>query len=169
MTIRIRPESEADRRDIRLVNEAAFGRPAEANLVEALRARSAVVASLVAESDGTIVGHILFSPVSPPEGSHVQLAGLGPMAVLPADQRKGIGSALVREGLRRCKEAGCGAVVVLGHPEYYPRFGFVPAALRGLRSEYDVPDDVFMVAELMAGALEGASGLVRYDEAFAEV
>jgi putative acetyltransferase len=103
------------------------------------------------------------------EHDNLNIMGLGPMAVAPDHQRKGIGSALVREGLKRCKQLGCQAVVVLGHAEYYPRFGFVPAARYGIRSGYDVPDDVFMIAELVVGALRGASGVIRYDEAFGSV
>jgi putative acetyltransferase len=95
--------------------------------------------------------------------------GLGPMAVAPSRQRKGIGSALVRDGLRRCKALGYRVVVVVGHPTYYPRFGFVPAIRFGLRCEYDVPTDVFMAVELEPGALNGISGFVRYDDAFAGV
>ena len=94
--------------------------------------------------------------------------GLGPMAVIPQYQRSGVGSALVREGLAQCKRSIL-AVVVLGHPEYYPRFGFVRASRYAIRSEYDVPDDVFMIVELKRGALKGVSGLIRYDKAFASV
>lgn len=165
----IRLDTDADYQAVRTVNELAFERPAEADLVDALRVTGAAVLSLVAEQEGNIVGHILFSPVSLSGPTAVKMAGLAPMAVLPSCQRQGIGSALVREGLRRCKDAGFGAVVVLGHPQYYPRFGFVPAAQHGLRSEYDVPDDVFMVVELRGGALTGTAGLVRYDKAFAGV
>ena len=167
--MRVRPETDADRAAVHAVNEAAFETPAEANLVETLRAKGVELISLVADADGAVVGHILFSPVSLIGQSHLNLAGLGPMAVAPQHQRKGIGSALVREGLNRCKQRGCHAVVVLGYAEYYPRFGFVPAVRYRLRSEYGVPDDVFMIAELERGALQGASGLIRYDEAFAGV
>jgi putative acetyltransferase len=167
--MRIRPEADADRTAVHAVNDAAFETSAEANLVETLRAKGAELISLVADVDGVVVGHILFSPVSLTGQSQLNVVGLGPMAVTPQHQRKGIGSALVREGLKRCKQRGCHAVVVLGHAEYYPRFGFVPAVRYGLRSEYDVPDDVFMIAELEDGALQGASGLIRYDEAFASV
>jgi len=167
--MRIRPETEADRAAVRAVNEAAFETPAEAVLVEALHGKDIGLVSLVAEVDGKVVGHILFSPVSLTERGHLNFMGLAPMAVVPNYQRKGIGSALVRQGLARCKDLGCCAVVVVGHPEYYPRFGFVPASRYALRCEYDVPADVFMVAELEAGALNRASGLVRYDGAFAGV
>lgn len=169
MRIRIRPETEADRAAVRAVNEAAFESPAEALIVEALRGKDLSLVSLVAEVDGQVVGHILFSPVSLDERPHLNFMGLAPMAVVPEYQRKGIGSALVREGLSRCRDLGCHAVVVVGHSEYYPRFGFVPAGRYALRCEYDVPADVFMVAELEAGSLNGASGLVRYDDAFADV
>ena len=167
--MRIRPETDADHATVRAVNEAAFETPAEADLVEGLRRRDISLISLVAEVEGVVVGHILFSPVSLAAHDHLNLMGLAPMAVVPDYQRKGIGSALVRQGLVRCKDLGICAVVVVGHAEYYPRFGFVSAERYGLRCEYDVPADVFMVAELEGGALTGASGLVRYDDAFAGV
>jgi putative acetyltransferase len=164
--MRIRPESAADRAAVRAVNVAAFGTALEAELVETLRAKGVPLLSLVADVAGEVVGHILFSPVTLEGHSYLRVMGLGPMAVAPQRQRQGIGSALVGEGLEACKRAGCVAVVVLGHAHFYPRFGFVPAARHALRSEYDVPDDVFMVTELMDGSLRGASGLIRYDEAF---
>jgi len=94
--------------------------------------------------------------------------GLAPMAVLPAKQRQGIGTALVRAGLEECRRLSFEAVIVLGHADYYPRFGFVPASRYGLTCEYDVPDDVFMVLELSAGTLEGRSGVIRYHAAFGD-
>lgn len=167
--MRIRAETHADHVAVRVVNEAAFGTAAEADLVEALRDKLTRFVPLVADADGAIVGHILFSPVALEGHPALDVMGLGPMAVVPQQQRSGIGSALVRGGLRRCKQLGCRAVVVVGHPEFYPRFGFVPASRYALRCEYDVPDDVFMAVELDPGALENASGLVRYDAAFASV
>jgi putative acetyltransferase len=167
--MRVRPETEADRAGVRVVNEAAFETPAEADLVEALRDRGVSLVSLVAEVDGEVIGHILFSPVSLNGHANLNLMGLGPMAVAPDRQRKGVGSALVRQGLMCCKDLGARAVVVVGHPEYYPRFGFAPASRYALRCEYDVPEDVFMVAELEAGALNGVYGVVRYHDAFAGV
>ena len=95
--------------------------------------------------------------------------GLGPMAVVRASQRQGIGSALVRDGLDACKRIGVSAVVVIGRPTYYPRFGFMPASGFGLHCQYDVPDDVFMAAELDSGALNGAAGMVRYHPVFDSV
>ena len=167
--MRIRPEANADRAAIHAVNRAAFGTSLEADLVDVLRAKAAALISLVAEVDDAIVGHILFSPVSLGGHDQLNLMGLGPMAVLPQRQRSGIGSALAQDGLKRCKQLGCHAVVVVGHPEYYPRFGFAPASRFGIRCNYDVPDDVFMLAELEPGALRGASGVIRYDEAFDNV
>ena len=165
----IRPETESDRAAVRAVNEAAFGTPAEADLVEALHGKSASLISLVAEEYDKVTGHILFSAVSITEHTNLNIMGLGPMAVMPEYQRQGIGSSLVREGLSACKNLGYCAVVVLGHPAYYPRFGFVPATRYALRCEYDAPADAFMVTELEAGALNRVSGLVRYDEVFAGV
>ena len=164
--MRVRPETEADRAAIRAVNEVAFESPAEADIVDALRSKGAELVSLVADRDGVVLGHILFSPVSLAGCGELKLMGLGPMAAVPRHQREGIGSALVREGLNRCVLLGVHAVVVVGHPWFYPRFGFAAASGYGLRCEYDVPDDVFMIAELARGALRAVSGLIRYDAAF---
>ena len=162
----VRPELPGDALAVRALNEAAFETDVEARIVDTIRGGSARTLSLVAESEGAIVGHILFSSVSIEGHEKLCLMGLAPMAVLPARQREGIGSALVREGLERCRNTGCHAVVVLGHPEYYPRFGFVPASRYGIGCEYDVPDEVFMLVELEPGALEGVSGRVAYHPAF---
>ena len=167
--MRIRPERETDRAQVHAVNTAAFETSLEADLVESLHAKGVELISLVAEIDGAVAGHVLFSPVSLTEHPQLKLMGLGPMAVAPHHQRKGIGSALVHEGLNRCKQLRCKAVVVVGHPKYYPRFGFVSASEFAIRSEYDVPDDVFMIAELEPGSLRGITGLIRYDECFASV
>lgn len=171
--ITIRAELTEDRTAVRRVNEGAFGRTTEADLVDALRAAAAPLLSLVAEEDGEVVGHLLFSPVTvetacPSDAVPALLLGLAPVAVLPEWQNRGVGSQLVREGLQACRKLGATAVVVLGHPEYYPRFGFVPASRFGLTCEYPVPDDVFMAQELVPGALT-EPGLVRYHPAFAAV
>jgi len=162
----IRAEEQLDRAGVRAVNVSAFETALEANLVDALRDQAEPIVSLVAEDDGVIVGHIMFSPVSLSGHPALSIMGLAPMAVSPARQRKGIGSALVRAGLERCRRLGIGAVVVLGHPAYYPRFGFSPSARFGISCEYDVPEDVFMVMELHAGFLDSASGSIRYHAAF---
>jgi putative acetyltransferase len=166
--VTIRPERDGDAAAIRDVNRSAFPTPAEADLVDSLRREGAATVSLVADDGGSIIGHILFSPVTMAGGSgHV--LGLAPMAVRPERQRQGIGSQLVPAGLEACRRAGAGAIVVVGHPAFYPRFGFVPAFRFGLRCEYDVADDVFMALELDPGALAGQGGLVRYHPAFADL
>ena len=154
---------------MRAVNVAAFETPAEADLVDALRAQARPLVSLVAEEGGTIAGHIMFSPVTLPGHPALTVMGLAPMAVAPARQRAGLGSALVRAGLEACRRLAADAVVVLGHPEYYPGFGFAPGVRTGLGCEYDVPGEVFMVLELWSGALRGATGKVRYHAAFASL
>jgi putative acetyltransferase len=162
----VRVERPADADAIRELNRLAFDGPTEARIVDALRGVASPLVSLVAEEHGAIVGHILFSPVTLASASHLSLMGLAPMAVLPAHQRAGIGSALVHAGLEACRELGTIGVVVLGHAAYYPRFGFVPGSRFGLSCEYDVPDDVFMAVELKDGALAGHAGIVRYHREF---
>jgi putative acetyltransferase len=163
----IRTETAGDAPAIHAVNAAAFGQNAEADLVDALREQADPIISLVADDDGAVVGHILFSPVTLSNHADLRIMGLAPMAVLPSHQRRGIGSALVRAGLERCAQIGGVAVVVLGHADFYPRFGFVPASRFTIACTYDVPDDVFMAIELTPGALAGRSGTVRYHQAFA--
>jgi putative acetyltransferase len=162
----IRAENPDDRAAIYDVNASAFETRAEAELVLALRDQADPVISLVAEVDGAVVGHIMFSPVALQGNADHPVMGLAPMAVAPEHQGRGVGSALVRAGLQRCREMGVGAVVVLGHPGYYPRFGFVPASRFGLHSEYDVPDEVFMALELQPGFLSSDRALVQYHAAF---
>jgi putative acetyltransferase len=164
--IHIRGERKEDFEGVRRVNEAAFGQPAEADLVDALRSGGAATVSLVAEVKGQIVGHILFSPVTVQGADDLKAVGLGPMAVLPEHQRRGIGSLLIRKGLEYCRKAGIQAVVVLGHPDYYPRFGFRRASSWGLRCEFDAPDEAFMALELIPNVLSGRSGVVNYHAAF---
>jgi len=164
-----RPEMPADLAAVRRVHEAAFPTPAEARLVDQLRAQGRALVSLVAEPAGEVVGHILFSPIEV-EGvplSHLAL-GLAPVAVLPAFQRQGVGSRLVRAGLEACRVLGCGFVVVLGEPGYYGRFGFERAGRLGLRNEYGA-DDAFRVIELSPGSIPPAGGLVKYAPEFARL
>ncbi len=162
----IRREGEGDRAGVYAVNAAAFETADEATLVDVLRESAEPVVSLVAEENGRIVGHIMFSPVTIAGHPDLKVMGLGPMAVLPERQRTGIGSLLVKRGLEECRKLGCGAVVVLGHPWFYPRFGFVPASRFGLTCEFDVSDEVFMALELVPGYLRSRSGTVFYHEAF---
>lgn len=160
-----RPEHAADVAQVCAILEAAFPSPAEARLVDALRASGRLAVSLVATDGHEVIGHVAFSPVTVAGASGL---GLAPMAVLPAHQNKGVGALLVREGLASCAEAGCGFVVVLGEPEYYGRFGFERASARALDNEYGV-DEAFMVLELRAGAVPEGGGLVRYAPEFALV
>jgi putative acetyltransferase len=164
----IRDERPVDVDSIRAVNLAAFETSTEADLVDALRRRATPLISLVAEDGANIIGHILFSPVTLASEPGLSLMGLAPMAVVPSRQRQGVGSSLVREGLDRCRQVNAAGVVLLGHPEYYPRFGFLPAARLFLRCEYDVPEEVFMVRELRKGAVCGLSGTIRYHPVFGE-
>lgn len=169
MTV-IREEALTDIVAIERINEQAFGLPQEAQLVAALRAAGKIALSLVAVVDGVVVGHALFSPVTIEGNCEGETAvALGPIAVDPVWQGQGVGGQLVREGMVRCRERGFTAMIVLGHPTYYPRFGFVPASRFGLRSEYKVRDEVFMAQPLQAGALSNCSGLVKYDPAFGGV
>jgi putative acetyltransferase len=163
----IRDERPGDAERIRAVNLAAFETSTEADLVDALRRQATPLVSLVAEEEANVIGHILFSPVTLASEPGLALMGLAPMAVAPSRQRQGVGSRLVREGLERCRQLNVAAVVVLGHAEYYPRFGFLPAARLALRSQYDVPEEVFMVRELRDGALNGVAGTIRYHPVFA--
>ena len=167
--ITVRHESTADAPGVRRVNEEAFGGPAEAILVETLRKRGAVALSLVAVEDAVVVGHILFTPAEiVSEGSTLPAAALAPMAVLPERQRQGIGSRLVERGIEMLRADGHRALVVLGHPEYYPRFGFAPASRFGVGCTFDVPDEVFMILELQEGVLGGRGGTVHYRPEFNE-
>jgi len=166
--IQIREERPEDIPIVHALNASAFETDAEANLVDVLRTNARPLISLVALDNDDIVGHIMFSPVELDGTSSPKIMGLAPMAVAPDRQRSGIGSELVSEGLVRCDESGASAVVVLGHPDYYPRFGFVPASTMNIECEYDVPDEVFMVLELAAGCLAETVGTIRYHEAFAK-
>ena len=165
MTAAIRPESTPDHPAVRVVNRLAFGGEDEARLVDALRYGGYVRASLVAEVDGQVVGHVLFGdlPIITP-GGPVEALFLAPLAVAPPHQRRGIGSALVEEGLRACRDAGYRIVIVLGHPEFYPRFGFSAKMVETLRSPFSGP--AFMALELVPGALDGVEGEVRYPPPF---
>lgn len=168
MSLEIRAEAPADFASIRQVVAGAFGRAAEADLVDALRAAGDFDPRLsrVALFDGQLVAHVLFSNIA--IDGHAALA-LAPLAVSPAFQRRGAGAALVREGLERCRELGHTVVIVLGEPEYYSRFGFAPAERFAITPPFEVPSQYFMALELAEGALSTISGVVRYAPAFAAV
>jgi len=165
--VTIRPETAADVEGIRRVNQLAFGGDDEARIVDRVRGTTQPVISIVAEDDG-VVGHILLSPVTIGGKRDRLLMGLGPMSVAPDRQRQGIGSDLVRAGLDECRRHGAGGIVVVGHPRFYPRFGFSTARGFGLSCEFEVPDDVFMAVELEKDALRIPGGLIRYHPAFSD-
>ena len=165
----IRVEKENDQAAVHAVNVSAFATSSEADLVDTLRRQARPIVSLVAEENSEVVGHIMFSPVSLSGNPDLKMMGLGPMAIAPEYQRGGIGSALVRSGLRRCRQLGFVAVVVLGHPDYYPRFGFSPSSRFDIDSEYEVPQEVFMAIELQPGVLSGKTGRVKYHAAFSNL
>jgi len=166
----IRAETSADITAIRRVNIAAFGREDEANLVDRLRGQAHTFSFVAVEAEA-IVGHSFFSPVTIAGNcaDELLILGLAPMAVLPNYQRQGIGTLLIQHGLMTCAQAGCHAIVVLGHPTYYPRFGFVPAKQKGLQCEYTVPEEAFMVLELQVGALATCAGTVIYSPEFKQL
>ena len=166
----IREEREGDESGIRAVNLAAFRQAVEADIVDKLCTGCDKMLSLVAVMETQIVGHILFSPVTIESGTGVvEGMGLGPMAVLPEHQRRGIGSELVREGLGLLRQRACPFVVVLGHPEYYPRFGFERASRRGIRCQWEgVPDEAFMIFVMDEAGMKGVSGVARYQAEFEE-
>jgi len=165
----IRSENEKDIKAVHSLNTSAFGTEAETNLVDALRKKTHPYSSLVAEGNNEVVGHILFTPVSLSGHSEINIMGLAPMAVAPEHQKKGVGSKLIHAGLERCKELRFGAIVVLGHSEYYPRFGFLPSSHFGISCEFKVPEEAFMVIELQSGYLSGKSGIIKYHAEFKNV
>lgn len=164
----IRPERPKDVAAIWKVQNEAFGRPIEANLVNLLRQQQSLTLSLVAMWQEEVVGHVAFSPVrlEPPPAGTIPLLGLGPLAVLPDCQMQGIGKQLVQAGLEQCRRQGQQGVVVLGSPRYYTPFGFVPAGNFGLGCTFPVPPPLFMAQELQPGALAGLSGTIYYHPAF---
>lgn len=164
--VEYRAERPEDIDGIRNVHSLAFAQGAEAALVDRLRAGKALVVSLVAVEGDDVVAHCAFSRVGLESGGGPEMFGLGPMGVRPDRQNQGIGSGLVEACLRACAEAGAVAVVCVGHPEYYPRFGFREASEFALQCEFPVPEPFFMAIELESGALDGVEGKVRYSPEF---
>ena len=167
--IKIRPERENEYEKVRKLIIEAFGQADEADLVDILRESEDFIPelSLVAIEDKVVVGHILFSPLKiETSEDEIPILILAPIAVQPTFQNQGIGSELLKRGLEECKRLGYKIVVVVGHPNYYPRFGFVSARAKGLETSLEVPDEAFMVLELEPGALEGVCGMVRFPKAF---
>jgi len=166
MLFEIREEHPSDVAVIRDLNKRSFDQDQEGNIVDALRSNGAVLLSMVATLNGRVVGHIMYSPLVVGE---VTGAALGPMAVLPEYQRQGIGSKLVEAGNRKLKDEGCPFIIVVGHPNYYPRFGFVPANTHGIECEWEVPTDAFMLLVLNQSKVQGVAGLAKYRDEFSSV
>ncbi|OOE12744.1 GNAT family N-acetyltransferase [Fictibacillus arsenicus] len=167
--IRIRTERNGDQKAITQINDLAFKGDNESRLVNAIRNSDLFVPelSLVAESDGELIGHILFSIVHIKSGKdEIPTLALAPMAVVPEHQNRGVGSLLVEEGLKRAKDQGFENVVVLGHPEFYPKFGFIPASTKEIEAPFPVPDEVFMALEIKEGSLDQIKGKIVYPPAF---
>jgi len=165
----IREEKKQDIEAIRQVNIKAFGQSQEADIVDKLRNNCSPFLSLVAEVDNKIAGHILFTPVLiETDTGMVEGMGLAPMAVLPEYQKQGIGSNLAIKGLEKVKQSVCPFVIVLGHSDYYPKFGFEPASRYGIRSEWEVPDEAFMVILFDKSKSDTISGIAKYRSEFAE-
>jgi putative acetyltransferase len=165
----IRREQPQNIPEIHQVHIRAFGRQQEASIVDELRKNCNSILSLVAFTDGKVIGHILLSPVVI-EGKHGKLVGTGlaPHAVLPEYQRKGIGTQLIQTAISRIKEGGCPYIIVIGHPEYYARFGFEQAGRIGICCERKVPDESFMILILDKKAMNGITGVTRYRHEWAE-
>ena len=170
MKIEIKVEESQDVNVIFRLNQAAFESDSEANLVNNLRSSGSLLLLLIATMERKIVGHIAFSPMKIDGFSELSLVGLAPMAVLPDLQKQGIGSKLISESISRLKTMGVDAVFLLGHKEYYPRFGFKPSySTFGIKSRYEVPDEVFMAKELKPNILDKVAGQVEYSKEFNEL
>ena len=172
MNINIRQESGEDLVRIKEINDRAFEQEDESCLVDKLRKKDQFIPelSLVAETDKTVIGHILFYPVkiNSAHQKHTTLS-LGPMSVLPEYQKKGIGGKLINEGLKLAKDIGFRSVIVVGHPEYYPKFGFSKASKWSIKVPFEVPDEVFMALEVVEGELKDKSGIIEYPTEFMEM
>ncbi len=171
MNTTIRKEEEKDYKQIYEVNKLAFQQENESKLIEKIRKSKNFIPglSIVAEIDNRIVGHILFSKIKIIGASDYESLALAPMAVIPEFQKKGIGSELIKKGIAKAKELGFDSIIVLGHKEYYPRFGFQRASKWDIKCPFEVPEDVFMAIELTEKALEGKAGTVEYPDEFNEV
>jgi predicted N-acetyltransferase YhbS len=168
----IRTENKQDFASVYELNKQAFGQTEESDLVDKLRESDRFVPelSLVAKIDSKIVGHILFTKVFiRSEGINKESLALAPMAVLPELQKEGIGKQLTKRGIEKAKSLGYESIVVLGHAEYYPKFGFMPASKFGITAPWKVPDEVFMALELKDDALKNVSGMINYAQAFMEL
>ena len=173
MDIEIRSEKESDFSQVYELNKIAFAQENEANLVSALRHSNAFIPelSLVAVVVDKVIGHILFTKIKikNEDGKQFDSLALAPMSVLPEYQNKGVGGQLINEGLFKAKELGYQSVIVLGHKNYYPKFGFLPTDKWNIKAPFDVPSDVFMGIELVTDGLKDVTGTVIYAKEFALV
>lgn len=173
MKVKIRKETQSDYSDVYNLNKVAFKQDVESKLIELLRKSSAFIPelSIVAIINNNIVGHILFTNiiVKGEDGNEYNSLALAPMSVIPKYQAKGIGGQLIKHGLNTAKKLGFKSVIVLGHKDYYPKFGFEAASQWNIKAPFDVPDDVFMAIELVENGLRGISGVVKYPKEFEEV
>ena len=171
MELNIRHETGNDYIGIEKINDLAFGQQVEGKLIERLRKNPEYneKLSIVAEIVGGIIGHILFFPIKISDGEHsYDSLSLGPMAVVPKFQGKGIGGRLILHGLQVSRDLGYTSVIVLGHKDYYPKFGFKPASKWGIHAPFNVPDEAFMAIELIENGLKGVKGAVMYPKEIIE-
>jgi len=168
MDILIRKEEEKDYKNIFNVNKLAFDQEEESNLVDKIRNSKNFIPdlSIVAELNNRLIGHILFSKIEILGSSVFNTLALAPMAVIPEFQRQGVGSELIKKGMKKAKELGFDSIIVLGHKDYYPKFGFKEASRWKIKCPYKVPQEAFMAIELTEKALEGKAGTVKYPDEF---
>lgn len=172
MKINLRPENKNDYSAISMINDMAFGQEAEGKLIENLRKNRKFIKdlSLVACMGSEIVGHILFFPIIiKSDNEEFHSLALAPMSVIPELQSLGIGSQLVQKGLAKAKKLGHKSVIVLGHDNFYPKFGFKPASEFNIKAPFEVPDTAFMAIELYSGSLKNTQGTVTYPKEFDNV
>ncbi|MFA6771222.1 MAG: N-acetyltransferase [Dehalococcoidales bacterium] len=163
----IRYETSGDYEGIRQINRKAFSRENEAELVDRLRNHNAAAVSLVAEMNGELVGHALFSTVTfQPECPALNAVTLAPLSVIPAYQRQGIGSQLMETGIKECRKKGYGMIFLVGHADYYPRFGFSSAGNKGFKCEYEAPDEAWMVLEVNEVPQYPKNAIVHFNQQF---
>lgn len=170
MKFKIRQENKDDTKEIYEINSLAFGQENEAKLVNLLRDSATFVPelSLVATIDNKLVGHILFTKIKIADDKQNEFdsLALAPMAVRPENQKSGIGGQLIRAGLDKARELNFKSVIVLGHRNYYPKFGFVPTEKWNIKSPFDVPTEAFMGIELIDGGFNNVNGTVKYPKEF---
>jgi predicted N-acetyltransferase YhbS len=170
MEIKIRQEVNKDYKRVYEITKLAFGQEKESKLIEKVRKGPNFVPelSLVAEKDNEIVGHILFSKMKIVGESEYETLMLAPLAVIPELQKQGIGGKLIKKGIEKAIELGFDSIIVVGHKDYYPKFGFQKASKWGIKCPFEVPDGAFMAIELTENALENKAGVVQFPEEFME-